>query len=439
MMQRSASLAVILSLTLVFVWSLPATIALRWLLMLVALVALTIAMGRDDWRRLGLSARIPLLALAALTAWLVVQTILISTSPGQSLAEVRGQWLPALLAFALGLMLGLKSLGRTARFSVATWIVLVLAAQAALAIGDSFRHWLFHAEPLRQMMRLTGGKLEMSFVLDMLWVFLLTEFYCRASRMPSLLGLSLPILIALSLILAACSYLAGARSGMVNISVMTAAALLLYFADRRHQAITQRRFIALVAILAATAALAVAQFQADPRWRTATETATIAWRIDQHRQWLEGSPDSWPRLSDGSIVDHSNYVRVAFIRAGLTLIAEHPEGVGYGRNAFGHAFANHYGLRVGHAHSGWIDLGIGGGIPALLLWLTFLASLMLLGGRAAFVHGNPAGMALMLLVTSYAFRMTLDSVSKDHMLQMFMFLAGMLLVLTAPRQTEAGP
>jgi len=440
MRQRFASLALALSLTLLFVWSLPGTIALRWLLMLGALAALTIALDRDDWRRLMPSlARIPLLTVAALTAWLVIQAILISANPGQSLAEMRGQWLPALLALALGLMLGHKTSGKIGPLSVATWIVIVLAAQAAIAIGDSFRYWLFHAEPLRRMMRFTGGKLEMSFVLDMLWVFLLTEFYCRATQRRSLLGLSLSVQIVLSLILAACSYLAGARSGMINLSVTTAVAILLYVADRRHREISQRSLVAVVAILAVTAALAVVQFQADPRWRTATETATLAWRIDQHRQWLDGPPDTWPRLSDGSTVDHSNYVRVAFIRAGLTLIAEHPEGVGYDRNAFGHAFANHYNLSAGHAHNGWIDLGIGGGIPALLLWLTFLGSLMLLGGRAVFVHGNPAGMALLLLATSYAFRMALDSINKDHMLQIFMFLAGLLLLLSQRPRTEAQP
>ena len=122
------------------------------------------------------------------------------------------------------------------------------------------------------------------------------------------------------------------------------------------------------------------------------------------------------------------------------LIGEHPLGYGYGRNAFAHALRLHYPkAQLGHAHSGWIDLGIGGGIPALALWAALIGSLMWRGWRSFFDTANPGGLLLFFLATGYAGRMALDSVNKDHMLQMFMFLAGLLLVLATPRRTEGGP
>jgi hypothetical protein len=61
------------------------------------------------------------------------------------------------------------------------------------------------------------------------------------------------------------------------------------------------------------------------------------------------------------------------------------------------------------------------------------------GWRSFFDRGNAHGLLLFLLATGYAGRMALDSVNKDHMLQMFLFLAGLLLMLTAPPRPEKQP
>ena len=136
-------------------------------------------------------------------------------------------------------------------------------------------------------------------------------------------------------------------------------------------------------------------------------------------------------MNNGVAVDASAYTRVAFIHAGLRLIGERPLGVGYGRNAFVHALReNGSDAQVGHAHSGWIDLGIGAGIPAVMLWLLFMGSLMVTGGVRYFRDQNPHGLWLLFLASGYLGRMVLDSVNRDHMLQMFLFLAGYLLVMS---------
>ena len=123
--------------------------------------------------------------------------------------------------------------------------------------------------------------------------------------------------------------------------------------------------------------------------------------------------------------------RVAFIHAGLRMIREFPLGVGYGRNAFSHALhASGVKAQVGHAHSGWIDLGIGGGIPAVVLWLLFMGSLIVTGGARYFRDQNPHGLWLLFLATGFVGRMVIDSVNRDHMLQMFLFLVGYLLIMS---------
>ena len=170
-------------------------------------------------------------------------------------------------------------------------------------------------------------------------------------------------------------------------------------------------------------------YQGDSRWQVFSESAAAGWDIDHNRAWIDAKHNPWPLLSNGEGVDNSAYLRVAFIHAGLRLIAEDPLGVGYGRNAFAHALRQTQEAYVGHSHSGFIDLTIGGGVPALLLWLAFVISLMVIGGQSYFRDGSSHGLMLFFLTTGYSGRMLLDSVNRDHMLQIFLFFVGYLLTV----------
>lgn len=424
-----------LCLALLFVWSLPGTVALRALLLLAALALLARRLaGVVRWRHGG-TAWLPLFLIAALTFWFVIQATLISKEAAWAFGELRGQWLPALLALALGLALSrAQSSPNTDPLLrsdiLLTAIFLVFGAQATIAVGHSLWYWMAKGSLLRHVVPLTGGKLEMSFVLNLLLAFLAVDLFCRATRRPPLLRLGLPYVLGIGAIALGCSYLAGARNGMIGIIFLSLSCVSLYIFDQRHKLGLARTLAATAAILAALGIFASVGYHSDPRWQRFGESARLAWHIDEHRAWLGPDANTWPRLSSGDLVEPSTYARVAFIRTGLLLIADHPLGIGYGRNAFGHGFLERYGIRAGHAHSGWIDLGIGAGWPALGLWATFLASLVWIGWNSFFLRGNAAGLVLFFLSTGYAGRMVLDSVNKDHMLQMFFFLVGVLLVMS---------
>ena len=425
------TLAYALALALLFVWSLPGTIALRWLLLLVALMVLGVALARQDWRRIGRAAGLPGLLVAGLTLWLFGHAAWLAAEPAWSLDELHGQWLPALLALVLGMMLA----ARVAR--PATTIVLVFAVQAAIAVGHSVWHWFVHGELLTRLVPLTGGKLEMSFVLNLLLAFVMVDLFCRFSRRAPLLRLPLAGVVGILLLALTGSLLAGARNGIIDILFLFFSAVFLFAYDQRQRLGPLRTLATATAIIATLAAFVTISYRADPRWQSFTETAAIAWDIDHHSTWLDTSRLPWPKLSDGRDVEASAYTRIAFIHGGLRLIAEHPLGYGYGRNTFAHALQQQYPeASLGHAHSGWIDLGVGGGVPALLLWGGLLANLMWRGWRVFFRGHNAHGLLLFFLATSYAGRMALDSVNKDHMLQIFLFLIGILLVATAPGRAD---
>ena len=83
--------------------------------------------------------------------------------------------------------------------------------------------------------------------------------------------------------------------------------------------------------------------------------------------------------------------------------------------------------QIGHSHSGFIDMGVGLGIPGVLLWLSFCLSLIVIGLKAFVVRRDVAGLALMLVTCGFLGRMVLESVSKDHMLHIFLFTVAALL------------
>ncbi|TBR06774.1 MAG: hypothetical protein EPO47_12630, partial [Rugosibacter sp.] len=371
--------------------------------------------------------------LAAFTLWLVWQAVFISHQTLWALKELNGQWLNALLALGLGVLLACSSREKTllSGATITTALIGVWVLQAMIAVGQSVTHWWLHGELLRGLVPLTGGKLEMSFILNMLLAALTVDLLFRACHARRFLQLPWKAVIGAAAISLTSLYLAGARNGAIGLLFLAVSASLLYSIHRvRHQGV-RRGVLSGAMLLALVMSLAVISYQADKRWPAFMESTALGWDIDGQSAWRDIDHALLPVMKSGVAVDASAYTRVAFIHAGLRLIGELPLGVGYGRNAFVHALRETGSdAQVGHAHSGWIDLGIGAGIPAVVLWLLFMGSLMVTGGVRYFRDQNPHGLWLLFLASGYLGRMVIDSVNRDHMLQMFLFLAGYLLVMS---------
>ena len=76
----------------------------------------------------------------------------------------------------------------------------------------------------------------------------------------------------------------------------------------------------------------------------------------------------------------------------------------------------------------------------MVVWIAFLGSLAWLGLRRFLDTGSYAGLALLFVVLDFSTRLLLDSVTKDHMMQQFMLVAGLLAVLAAgaPHSKQQG-
>ncbi len=427
----------VLATLLFFVWPIPRTISLRDLLLAacLGLFAWQVYQNRPaafPWQPL----RLPFGLYLALSVWIVFVAVAVSDETAWAFGEIKGQWLKATIALVVGGLFGVIVLRNDSLRRAA-----VIVMGAALFVHVLYVDYEALRQPsLRAFMRVGGltERPDMSnYLTNMLLYLLLADICLRFISSQRFLPLgNISLIGAVSLALLAVLF-ESMRNGVIELVIVLALAwgMIAAFSNRaRRVAILSVGFV----IIAIVLVLGYLSLRQDDRWRTFLETVPIALDTD-NKAWInEGLPQ--PKLASGQTVDWSNYMRIARIKAGITLTLENPLGVGFGRNAFGHAVMKKYGENSSHSHSGLIDMAIGTGIPGALLWLSFLASLAILGWRA-FRHARDYyALALLFLVTGYSFRMLVDSTIRDHMLQMFLFLAAFLAVAAAGKlDSKAAP
>lgn len=399
-----------------FVLPIPGTIALRNLLLVGGLVALLATRrGVPGTRR---SDSLPLLpvawAFAVLSAWLVAHSLLVATTPGIALANLRGDWLVPALTGVVACYAAARLVPQQAIGS----ILFALAMHVVLTIG--WQSWLWLSAGASTGW--PGGQVPFaerdyqSTVAGMLLALALAE-RLAAQNMESLsllgrrsgwgmLGLGLLGDIVLR-----------TRNGtLVSAALLAAAAIVL---GRR-----RRRALLLVAL---GIALGVASLTADRRWAGLTDSISTGWNSPS-LYWLTWDPAMSPSTSSGAPLEESAYARAAWAHQAVTAIAEHPLGSGFGRDGFGRTIEAKYGFKgMVSSHSGLLDFTLGTGIPGLVLLLV-TAGLAIRGGWHQYRrHDDPAGLMFAFLVGGYLLRCVVDGHLSGWRLGLFAFICGVLI------------
>lgn len=428
---KFAAFGIAISLFL-FVLPVPGTIALRYSLLLLLLSFFFLFRSEcrtETWVKGGHVGGL-LAWLILLSLGLIAQAVLVSNETRWAVNEISSQWLPAVLTAVVGV--GAVSIGRItglSRQKLLGWLVLVLFAQTVFSLIVTVPDFLANGAFPQAKTALTAGKLEISYWNNLLLAFLAVDGLSRWRYRQALTTLPGGV-VGGGIVIVFLSNLAfGARNGMIGSLLLLSSLALLVLWHERQQLGVARTAAFVGGAIALIGALGWGNFQLDPRWERFEETALLAWQSGKSDVWLHPDGAVMPSLQSGESVEPSAYFRIAWIRAGLDLIAEHPWGVGYGRNAFGHALRETTETRLGHAHSGLVDWTIGVGVPGLILWLGFLSWLVWLGIRRYFVHRDPAGLILTFVVGGFFGRMLLDSINRDHMLMVFFLILAMLVAL----------
>jgi hypothetical protein len=424
---------------LFFIWPIPHTIAIRYLLLAANLILLLYLARGAEWEVWHIAPPRLVLLYAGFTAWLLIGAVFVSKETAWSLGEIAGQWGTASVALLIGLLAAryaLRTRGVEAQKIFIALIVTLLCIHV-LYVDYSGVAALFQTGVLaKRLPGLTEGPDKSSYLSNLLMALLLAELLFRVTFKQRLLALPNAILGLLFVLTLFSSYLEDVRNGVISLTLLLLLTFLLY-ARARLAKLGRVTFAAnTVLALALIGVVLFAYVKSESRWRTLLETIPIALDTTTHKAWLMDDKNR-PPLASGKLVDPSNYLRIAFAKEGFLLVQDHPLGIGFGRNAFAHGIHAKYGYGyVGHSHSGFIDLAIGAGVPGVLLWLGWMATWFRFGLTRYFRHASFAGLALALLVFEFNARMVLDSISRDHSLQQFLFLAG-LLTAFALSETKA--
>ncbi len=421
---------------LMFVWPIPGTIALRHQLMAACLLGFGyLALKARPWPSLA-QPKAPLTLYALLSAWILFQALFVSRETTWALGEIGGQWLMGALSLAIGILAALatsrSTMNRTILWVLGGALFLHVLYADFMALQAFFETGILPKRVGGLAGTISTGMDKMNYLTNMLFAILATDAFFRITYRERLLPIPVPALVlALGLALFS-TYIEAVRNGFVALMLLLVSLIFLYWFENRARFSKAVLFGTVAGFVIAAITFGYAGYKEDKRWQTLIQTIPIALDTATHKAWLNSHKYAYPRLPNGDTVDPSNYERMAWAKEGWLLVMDHPLGVGYGRAAFGHGLMAKYGEGFigSHSHIGLLDLAIGTGIPGALLWLAFLASVILLAARSYFSHKNPFGLLLFFIVTGFATRMLVDSIIRDHMLEQFLFLVGFLMSST---------
>jgi hypothetical protein len=258
------------------------------------------------------------------------------------------------------------------------------------------------------------------------------------SQPGKILGLGRRAWIVCFVLVLVTTYMSGARNGIVTLLFLIL--LTGAFQLRGHWRLSKWRVWVLVGALMTFLVVAtLAMIKTDVRWTRFLATVPVAWDIDKNHSWIDIKKFPPPPAADGGPVEDTAYERISWTRYAIRLVAEHPFGTELSRNAFRNLVAEKFGeTRAAHSHNGYLDLALSVGLPGLFLLTAFLVALIWQGYKAYFPGRQDAGLPLLFLAAGFAVRAFLDSTLRDHILEEFMFFAGLLLAAACGNQVSQG-
>jgi hypothetical protein len=108
--------------------------------------------------------------------------------------------------------------------------------------------------------------------------------------------------------------------------------------------------------------------KASPGWDSLFEDVMLSTQIEKYTHWANIGGEI-PINSQGVAVTSSTYQRIAWVTVGLDLIKKYPLGYGSINASFWNLLSLD-GVKhdiQGQVHSGWVDLGLAFGVPALII------------------------------------------------------------------------
>lgn len=347
-----------------------------------------------------------------------------------SLDEFRGQWLTSSLYIILGLFLAQIYIVKK---------TITLEGLITLMFYGFFIHILYiDCMSLYEyissgvLLKRYGGLMQhptiANYTTNICIAFIFSEIIYRIRTSEKVLQIKTVYLVIFFFISILSSVIEAMRNGSVAIVFMITMAIFFLFYKNKRIKIKYRLILSMVLIVVLSIPITY-NVKNDYRWNTLIDTIPVALNTTKNFAWLDDSI-SYPKLKNGQTVNGSNYLRLSFMFEGLKQIYEKPLGIGYSRNAFGHAMQNKYGKGKGyHSHSSIIDFTIGVGIQGLLLWIFFIFLILMYAIRVYKKEVNYYSILLFFLTSGFFVRSLVDGNMRDHIMIQYFLILGVLLAI----------
>lgn len=434
------------AMALLAIWVLPDTIALRHLLLLTGALSAALVIHRSGFlyhrRFLELA---PLIALASLFLWVIIHYFAFSLNPELEASEIQSLWARAFLAamMAIGVRISIATHpGLQPYFFAAFWVIPAINLGAYAYLSWEEGRWLSHFE---FVVGFVFKKIEAGFfgVLAIAIAcahisYFFSEAHDRMTRNHALVygvygvGISVALVSAL---------VTGTKNGIATgLGLCALLALVMVYRGLSHRAPRQRIRTLLMLVVIVLGMLVIAKGMhrySAATWNHLLEDIQISSQVDDHSVWKKNNPTQFPLTPSGRMVTGNTYERVAWATMGMRLVAHYPYGYGSVNRSFV-GMLNHAGVThqlESQTHSGWIDFGLGYGVPGLAI----LALVMVTTGLAGLCAGGLFGrLAVWLTVALLPFGLIAEITYKHNFeILLFCFAFGAACAIRRPSENSA--
>lgn len=451
-------LLIFISSTLLGIWAVKDTIALRNILLvlgaILGILYLVLQLRNQDLRAsLAIRSSLPLMMLGLMFVWVVVHYLFFSRHPQQQFAELTSTWLRAFLGvwLAMGTALAISK-----RPNLVNWLW--------LGIFLSFLGLIYQYIPKALATKnlyapdwyggsyYFNGKINGVLVGSILIAGLIGSlfYYCMPNQRRSNFArpLSAIIFCITGILLASYSYvyIFDARNGIgLEILICIAAMVFLGFEALKHKdkikfnGRTITFLLALLSVGVLVACFAIQQAKHNSGWQTMVEDVQIAIQIEKYPNWREPQAMGYPQAASGRLVAVNTYERTAWATAGMVIfVPENPLGIGILKHVFPRLLQEKYGKKlddvVPSTHSAWVDLTLSYGVPGLFLLagpLILILYRAISQKQSRVFSGFMWMMSITLLLT-----FTVGEVAVGHGLEILIYWTAFLAILNVLSNTQ---
>lgn len=439
---------IFLNVILLAIWAVKDTIALRNIVLVLGAIG-SILYIVNDWRFGDLKKQLyyihalPFIFAGLIFTWVLIHFFCFSQDPVSQLQELKSTWLRVLLSSILAWGTGLVIL-RKPLFINYLWLGILIGILAVYAqyipkalaakafFVPDYHGYLFEGK--------INGVLVGTLLIAGLTGTILDLFRCQQLNVHkwALLFWFIGVVLAMYSYV----FIYDTRNGFGLAAILFATLITGGVVWVIKRIITKGATKELVVVITFIAGLAILasiftyhQIQRNTGWLTLLEDAKIAVQVDQYPQWQHSNIDGIvPKTESGRTVVGNTYERVAWAVVGVRLIEQHPLGTGVLYIPFNKLLQIDYPGATPYAtHSGWIDLTLSLGIPALLLMWAILASVFYLGAKSE----SPFRITVPIMAGMISLLYLVGELNGKHAVEILFYWFAMLSALQLPQSIKA--